>query len=52
MLLVRLSLFGAFIEVVQAIPALQRDSDLLDWLADTAAVAVILLLVHRWRKRG
>ena len=52
MLLVRLSLFGAFIEAVQAIPALGRDSDPLDWLADTVAVAVILLLVHGWRKRG
>ena len=48
-LLAGLSLFGAFIEVVQAIPALHRDSDVLDWLADTAAVAVVLLLV-RWRR--
>jgi VanZ family protein len=48
-LLVRLSLFGALIEVVQAIPALHRDSDVLDWLADTAAVAVVLLLV-RWSR--
>ena len=44
-----LSLFGAFIEVVQAIPALHRDSDVLDWLADTAAVAVVLLFVRWWR---
>jgi hypothetical protein len=51
-LLARLSLFGAAIEVVQAIPALHRDSDLLDWLADTAAVAVVLLLVRWWRSRG
>ena len=48
-LLVRLSLFGAFIEVVQAIPALQRDSDVWDWVADTAAVAVVLGLV--WLRR-
>ena len=48
-LLMRLSLFGAFIEVVQAIPALHRDSDVLDWLADTAAVSVMLLLI-RWRR--
>lgn len=46
-LLLWLSLFGAFIEVVQAIPALQRDSDVLDWLSDTAAVAAVLLVV-RW----
>jgi uncharacterized membrane protein YphA (DoxX/SURF4 family) len=51
-LLVRLSLFGAAIEVVQAIPALHRDSDVLDWLADTVAVAVVLLLVRWWRGRG
>jgi VanZ family protein len=48
-LLAGLSLFGAFIEVMQAIPALHRDSDVLDWIADTIAVAVILLLV-RWRR--
>jgi hypothetical protein len=49
-LLVGLSLFGAFIEVVQAIPALHRDSDVLDWLADTASVSVVLLVVRWWRK--
>ena len=48
-LLVGLSLFGALIEVVQAIPALHRDSDVMDWIADTAAVLVVLLLVRRWR---
>lgn len=51
-LVVRLSIFGAFIEVVQAIPALHRDSDVLDWLADTAAVLVVLLLVRWWRSRS
>ena len=51
-LLLRLSLFGAMIEVVQAIPALHRDSDVLDWLADTAAVLVVLLIVRWWRSRG
>jgi len=50
-LLVGLSLFGAFIEVVQAIPVLHRDSDIMDWVADTAAVAVVLALVW-WRRRG
>jgi hypothetical protein len=51
-LLAGLSLFGAFIEVVQAIPALHRDSDVLDWVADTAAVAVVLALVWWWRRRA
>jgi VanZ family protein len=50
-LLAGLSLFGAFIEVVQAIPMLHRDSDVLDWIADTIAVAVVLLLL-RWRANG
>lgn len=39
-----LSLFGAFIEVVQAIPALNRDSDVRDWIADTLACGLMLLL--------
>ena len=51
-LLVRLSLFGALIEVVQAIPALHRYSDVLDWLADTVAVLVVLGVVRWWRSRG
>jgi VanZ family protein len=49
-LLLGLSLFGALIEIVQDIPVLHRDSELLDWVADTAAVVavlVILLLVRR-----
>src|SRR4051812_17941864 len=44
-LLAWLSLFGAAIEIVQAIPMLHRDSDVLDWIADTIAVAVALLLI-------
>lgn len=51
-LLVRLSLYGALIEVVQAIPMLHRDSDVKDWIADTAAVAFVLLLVRWWRARS
>jgi VanZ family protein len=50
-LLASLSLFGAFIEVVQAIPALHRDSDVWDWVADTVAVALVLGLVW-WRRRA
>ncbi|MFL6763848.1 MAG: hypothetical protein ACJ8FO_01475 [Sphingomicrobium sp.] len=51
-LLAGLSLFGALIEVVQAIPALHRDSDIRDWIADTVAVAVVLLIVRWWRSRA
>ena len=36
--------FGAVIELVQAIPALHRDSSVYDLLADMAATAVALLL--------
>ncbi|HEX6783147.1 MAG TPA: hypothetical protein VF098_00630 [Sphingomicrobium sp.] len=50
-LLLRLSLFGAGIEVVQAVPALHRDSDIWDWVADTMAVIVVLILVGMWRRR-
>ena len=49
-LLLRLSLCGAGIEVVQAIPALHRDSDIWDWVADTLAIAVALLPVW-WVRR-
>jgi VanZ family protein len=41
---VALSAFGAVIEIVQAVPMLHRDSELLDWAADTAAAALMLLL--------
>lgn len=44
-----LSAFGAFIEFVQAIPALHRDSDVKDWIADTIACGAILLIIH-WRR--
>lgn len=44
-----LSLFGAMIEALQAIPQLHRDASLLDWLADSAAVAAVLALVRLWR---
>ena len=49
-LLVGLSVFGGFIEIVQTVPALQRDSDIWDWVADTAAVAAVLALVWIWRR--
>jgi VanZ family protein len=44
-LLAGLSLFGAAIEAIQSIPQLNRDSDILDWVADTASTAVALVLL-------
>jgi hypothetical protein len=49
-LILRLSLFGASIEVVQAIPVLHRDSELLDWVADTLACGLVLLAIGWWRR--
>ena len=48
-LLAWLSAFGAFIEFVQMIPALHRDGDILDWIADTGAAAAILTTLHLTR---
>ncbi|MGB7653867.1 MAG: VanZ family protein [Novosphingobium sp.] len=41
-----LSLYGAAIELLQKIPMLHRDSDPRDWIADTAAIALALLLAQ------
>ena len=48
-LLLGLSVFGAVIEFVQMIPALQRDGDVMDWIADTAAAAIILTVLNLGR---
>ena len=49
-LAVSLSLFGAFIELVQAVPVLHRDSNAIDWIADTLASSFVLLVARRaWR---
>jgi hypothetical protein len=45
----RLSFLGALIELVQSIPALYRDCDILDWVADTGAVVAALLIVSWMR---
>jgi len=47
----RLSFLGALIEVCQSIPALHRDCDIRDWLADTLAVTVVLLIAGIGRTR-
>ena len=46
-----LSAFGALIEIVQLIPALHRWGHALDWVADTAAAALVLAGVGLWRLR-
>lgn len=40
----RLSAFGAVIELAQAIPALHRDADIWDWVADSAAILAVLAI--------
>jgi VanZ family protein len=45
----RLSFLGAMIEVVQSIPALHRDCDILDWVADTAVVLAVVAMVVLYR---
>jgi VanZ family protein len=50
-ILLLLSAFGALIEFVQTIPALHRDGDWVDWIADTMAAAIVLLLAGLLRKR-
>ena len=49
---VSLSLLGAGIEVIQALPFVARDSDAWDWVADTLAIAAayLPLALPRWRK--
>lgn len=45
-----LSFLGALIEVLQSIPALHRDCDIKDWIADTIAIAVVLSIVRLIRR--
>jgi VanZ family protein len=45
-----LLVFGALIELLQAIPSLHRDSSLIDWIADCAAVTIVLLIVKAKRR--
>lgn len=47
----RLSFIGALIEVVQSIPALHRDCDIRDWIADTAAILIVTAVLWALRKR-
>jgi VanZ family protein len=45
----RLSFLGALVEVAQAFPALHRDCDIRDWIADTVAIAAVLVALHLLR---
>ena len=45
-----LAAFGVLIELLQLIPALHRDGSALDWLADNAAIAAVLLLAATIRR--
>ncbi len=47
----RLSFLGALIEVLQSIPSLHRDCDIHDWIADTLAITVVLLIVWAVRRQ-
>jgi hypothetical protein len=46
-----LSAFGALIELVQGLPAVHRDRDFWDWVADTLAISSALapMLLFWWR---
>ena len=37
---IALSAFGAFIEVSQMVPFIHRDAELMDWVADSAAILI------------
>ena len=42
----RLSFVGALIEVAQALPALGRDCDIRDWIADTLSIVLVMALMR------
>jgi len=50
-LAVGLSMFGMLIELTQAIPILGRDASIWDWVADSAAILVVLAIVLCAEKR-
>ncbi len=45
----RLSFLGALVEVVQTFPAIHRDCDIWDWVFDTEAILLALLLLGALR---
>jgi len=47
-----LAALGGAIEILQMIPDLRRDAELADWLADCAAIAVVLVLCRAAQRLG
>ena len=47
----RLSFLGALVEVFQSIPALHRYCDVMDWIADTFIILVVLAIIAVARGR-
>jgi VanZ family protein len=45
-----LAAYGALIEFTQMIPALHRDAELLDWVADVVAASFVLILFAFFRR--
>ncbi len=41
----RLSFLGVIIEVTQSIPAINRDCDIGDWIADTLAIVLVTAII-------
>ena len=46
----RMSFLGALIEVLQSIPSLHRDCDVMDWLADTLIIVAVLTVIVVYRR--
>ncbi|SFG47850.1 hypothetical protein SAMN05518801_13217 [Novosphingobium sp. CF614] len=44
-LVIGLAAFGALIEVMQMVPALHRDAEFLDVVADSAAILIVTVLI-------
>ena len=52
-----LSAFGVLIELLQALPVINRDADVWDWVADSLAIAaalgpMLLAPLRRWAAKG
>ncbi len=47
----RLGFVGAFIEMVQSLPVLHRQCDIMDWIVEAIVIVVVLVIVQGVRKR-